>query len=137
MRGGEPPDDGRFSLRVRAELDALVVAREALRRMLTVHRASRRVHQEADLVLHELVINGVVHGGPGGGVGTLEIHGRVEGDLVVLQVHDEGSAGEVAPKQLTEDAESGRGLALVAGLSESWAVDRSQGTSVTAWLSLA
>jgi hypothetical protein len=60
----------------------------------------------------------------------------VDGRHIELTVHDAGTLGEVAVRPPTEDLEFGRGLAIVDALCESWVVDRTRGTRVSARIAL-
>ncbi len=95
---------------------------------------SRRV-EDASLVVHELVVNGLVHGAPDD-QDQIEVTGLVEDGRLVISVRDHGDQGTVSALPLTDDMDSGRGLAMVAALSSSWSVDRSSGTRVSATLPL-
>ena len=53
-----------------------------------------------------------------------------------MQVRDAGSHGAVEPRALKPEVGHGRGLAIVDALSNSWTVDRSEGTVVTAQVPL-
>ena len=90
---------------------------------------------DSSLVVHELVLNAVTHGEPDGD-GGIGLSLRVDGRELVISVHDGGSEGTVAPLPSSTSREHGRGLAMVAALSSRWSVDRSAGTTVTAWLAL-
>jgi serine/threonine-protein kinase RsbW len=124
-----------FSVRLPAELAACRVARKLLGELLEHARTTERVVGEAQLVLHELVINAVRHG-RGDREGRIEVHCSVRDRHVELSVHDAGSGGQVAVRPPTADQDSGRGLAIVAALSESWTVEQDQGTRVSARLAL-
>ena len=97
--------------------------------------SSNHVVDSGELVVHELVINGLTHGLPGGHH-RIDVSGKVSEDHLVISVLDGGHAGTVAPLPLTDDQAGGRGLAMVAALSSAWAVDRTRGTRVSAWLEL-
>jgi anti-sigma regulatory factor (Ser/Thr protein kinase) len=124
-----------FSVRLPAVLDSARVARQLLGELLAQVRTPDRRVGEAQLVLHELVMNGVTHG-TSDEHGDIGVYCALSEDHVRVCVHDEGTGGAVAPKAPTPDQDSGRGLAIVAALSESWRVDRSHGTAVSARLSL-
>ncbi len=82
------------------------------------------------LLASELVANAVRHG-----ESDVEIMIRLNGDAVRVEVRDR-SGGDALRREATEDAESGRGLALVEALSEAWGVDPTpEGKSV--WFELA
>jgi anti-sigma regulatory factor (Ser/Thr protein kinase) len=82
------------------------------------------VVEDVETVLAELAGNAVTHtasGGPGGEI-SVEVwqeirHGRI---VVSVAVHDQGSAGSPMMRQVSESAESGRGLRVVAGLAQRW-----------------
>ena len=126
---------GEFTLRLPAAVESARLARARLRELLAQLRSTGDVAREAELVLHELVMNGVVHGAPDSD-GMVEIVCAVEPGGLLIRVHDSGSGGDVAVRPPTDHLPSGRGLAMLAALSSSWAVDRSNGTTVSARLEL-
>jgi anti-sigma regulatory factor (Ser/Thr protein kinase) len=90
---------------------------------------------DATLVVHELVVNGLVHGEPDEH-DRIEVSGRIADGELVISVRDEGTRGTVAAQPFTDDRTHGRGLSMVGMLSSSWTVDRSAGTRVSARLPL-
>jgi anti-sigma regulatory factor (Ser/Thr protein kinase) len=110
------------------------------RRLVTDLLSSRvdpasEVVADATLVVHELVVNSLTHGRPDAR-GELEVSARITAGELVITVCDQGTGGTVAAAHPTDDADHGRGLAIVETLSSSWAVDRSSGTRVSARLQL-
>jgi serine/threonine-protein kinase RsbW len=129
------PADGGFAVRLPFRREAARTARDLVDTLLSELQARAELRQDAALVVHELVINAVLHGAPVPEVG-IEFAGRVDaGDLVIVVV-DGGHAGLVAAKPPSTDAPNGRGLAIVEALCVSWSVDRSTGTRVTARMSI-
>lgn len=129
------PADVQFSVRLPAELESARVARRRLHELLAPVGPSDRLSYESDLVLHELVVNAVVHG-TSDRDGMVEVACRLDATQLVITVHDHGTHGQVAARPLTADQPSGRGLAMVAALTSAWSVDRSDGTTVWARLDL-
>lgn len=70
---------------------------------------------DAEVIVSELVTNAVKHGA---GPVTLTI-GQHDQELVI-SVSDEAVDAEPAPRELTPDAFDGRGMHLVAALSQRW-----------------
>lgn len=112
----------------------------------------RHVVEDATTILHELVRNGIDHGAPCRDH-TLEVRWEVADDLLTLRVTDCGSPNGACPPECVDDdcsdhvdrwrrkiltpiapdALRGRGLHLVAALSESWDVETGEsGTTVSA-----
>ncbi|MFF0010902.1 ATP-binding protein [Streptomyces sp. NPDC005374] len=78
------------------------------------------------LCVSELVTNAVVHGVPPGR--QLRLLLRFDGRTVVVEVHDSGSG---VPHVVHDGDEGGRGLLLVAALSDTWGVrERALGKAV-------
>lgn len=78
------------------------------------------------LCVSELVTNAVVHGVPPGR--QLRLLLRFDGRMVVVEVHDSGSG---VPRVVHDGDEGGRGLLLVAALSDRWGVrERALGKAV-------
>src|SRR3954471_7057577 len=109
--------------------------RELVLELLADHRTTDELRHDAALVAFELVANAVAHGRPDDD-GTIELCCALEGDVLTVQVRDAGSSGAVEPRPLKPEVGHGRGLAIVDALSSSWAVDRSDGTVVTAYVPL-
>ena len=96
-------------------------------------RLDAELVHDVRLVTHELVTNAVLHGSPSP-QDTIEVYCALESRHLVVSVRDAGCSGEVVPREFSDERPSGRGLVMVEGLSESWSVDRSSGTTVTARL---
>jgi anti-sigma regulatory factor (Ser/Thr protein kinase) len=78
------------------------------------------------LCVSELVTNAVVHGVPPGR--QLRLLLRFDGRAVVVEVHDSGPG---VPRIVHDGDEGGRGLLLVAALSDRWGVrERALGKAV-------
>lgn len=91
---------------------------------------------EAATVLGELVANAIDHGRPVDG-NVIEVRfGWDPTGHLWISVLDGG--GPTTPVVVTPDPEAvrGRGLAMVAGLSTDWSVERDHGTRVTARLAV-
>ncbi|MEU6403721.1 ATP-binding protein [Streptomyces sp. NPDC046985] len=83
------------------------------------------------LCVSELATNALVHGVPPGRGFLLRI--RYDGAVVRLEVHDSGSGAPVIPDDPDASDEGGRGLLLVAALSDKWGVgERAPGKLVWA-----
>ncbi len=135
MTDGETVTEDAFSVRLPADVTACRTARELLGDLLRQAQAEDRLVHEAQLVLHELVINGVLHG-RSDAQGEITVQGAVVGGRLELVVEDAGTGGRIAVRPPTEDQDSGRGLAIVDALCESWTVDQTHGTRVSARIAL-
>lgn len=135
MASGDATPRDAFAVQLPADLESGRVARDLLGDLLTRSGTPDRVVRDAQLVLHELVVNGVRHG-RGDERGEIGVHCAVDSRHIELTVHDAGDLGEVALRPPTEDLEFGRGLAIVDALCESWVVDRTRGTRVSARIAL-
>lgn len=121
-----------FAVRLPAHLDSARAARRLLDDLLD-DRVPRLLVQDAELVLHELVINGVTHGRPDAD-GLIGVTCTLAEHHLDLAVRDAGEGGAITPRPWSDDQPSGRGLVMVAAICESWRVDRSRGTEVSARL---
>ena len=92
------------------------LAREFLRSATcSVHHS--QLVDDALLLTSELVTNSVLHGGP-----PLVVAVECDGTSMQVRVRD-GSSELPEPREAERSAESGRGLALVAAVSDDWGVD--------------
>jgi anti-sigma regulatory factor (Ser/Thr protein kinase) len=95
---------------------APALARDFLRdSSCTVHHSA--LVDDALLLPSELVTNSVLHGGP-----PLVIAVDCDGEQLQVRVRD-GSPAVPAPQEAAQSDENGRGLVLVAELSDDWGVD--------------
>lgn len=113
--------------------EAARAARSMVGQLLTDQGCPGHLVDDGRLVAHELVSNGVAHGAPDARA-EISFSCQVLEAYVVIAVLDRGSRGKVVPSPPSASRLSGRGLAIVAALSERWSVDRSDGTRVEAWL---
>ncbi|WP_228039788.1 ATP-binding protein [Streptomyces chromofuscus] len=82
--------------------------------------------EDVALCVSELATNALLHGVPPGRGFLLRV--RYDGDVVRVEVHDSGTG---VPRVADEPDEGGRGLLLVAALSDKWGVDeRTPGKAV-------
>ena len=106
-------------------------ARRFVRDQLTAWQVDAEVVELAQLCLSELVTNAVLHGGA-----NSEVTVELDDEVVTVLVTDSGGVDDVRRVE-SDDPElvSGRGLALVEGLSSSWGSEQTaQGTAV--WFEL-
>lgn len=89
--------------------------------------------ETAALLLSELVTNALRHGSPPGREIAVSLH-RLDG-LLRMEVED---AGDFLPRPRTPglDDECGRGLALIAALSDDWGVVPRRGPGKRVWVTL-
>jgi anti-sigma regulatory factor (Ser/Thr protein kinase) len=101
---------------------AASTARAALAEFCRVNEVPHPYVDDVLLVVSELVSNAVVHARarPGGG---LLVRWRQMGPELLLTVGDGGADAEPVMREVDVEAVSGRGLALVAGLSRRWWFD--------------
>jgi anti-sigma regulatory factor (Ser/Thr protein kinase) len=100
--------------------EAPALARSFLRSSTCVEHHSSVV-EDAVLLVSELVTNSVLHGGP-----PVVVAVDCDGEALQVRVRD-GSPTLPEPRDAGQDAESGRGLELVANLSAAWGVDPEDG----------
>ena len=96
--------------------EAPALAREFLRGATCAEHHSE-VLDDAVLMVSELVTNSVLHGGP-----PVVVAVDCTEDSLQVRVRD-GSSELPAPRDAEQTDESGRGLALVAKMSDAWGVD--------------
>jgi anti-sigma regulatory factor (Ser/Thr protein kinase) len=109
-------DTPRAQRRLSPGREAPTQAREFLRAASCVsHHAE--VLEDAVLLVSELVTNSVIHGGP-----PVIVAVDCDGDALQVRVRD-GSPALPARRTAEQEAEGGRGLALVETLSSDWGVD--------------
>ncbi|HWJ85115.1 MAG TPA: ATP-binding protein [Cellulomonas sp.] len=122
-------DGARFDdeLVVAAEPRAPRAVRQWVMRTIAELGVTGAANQVVELLTAELVSNAVVHG-PAGAVVRVRL--RVAGPLVRIEVTDAGH-GRPAVRHPEPTAPSGRGLALVEALAQSWGTTAdADGTSV-------
>jgi serine/threonine-protein kinase RsbW len=124
-----------MSVRLPYDPRAARTARRLVDELLVARGADEELRQDAALVVHELVMNSVIHGKPGPD-GEIELAWQVVGTQLEISVLDCGSGGTIEVRHPDDESPNGRGLAIVAALSTSWWVDHSTGTRVTARLAL-
>ena len=127
---GRGPDDPWTTLHLPFDTAAPRAARRHLLDDLTKAGLRDAVIVDAQVVLAELVNNGVEHGEPGPN-GTIETSWRILDDHLRLSVCDGGSASELRPMELTDDRLRGRGLAIIDQLADRWTFDATEGTRIT------
>ena len=92
------------------------------------------VTRAGSLLLSEVVTNAVLHGSIDA-ASTIALHFATSGDVLQVEVSDDGPGFDGAPREQIADAESGWGLHLVDTMAESWGVDEGRPTRV--WFELA
>ncbi|MFJ7271105.1 ATP-binding protein [Streptomyces sp. NPDC099050] len=122
----DPPSRSRFYLRT---LRAVPRARDFTRVALVDWRVDSRTDEIVQCV-RELAANAVRHGAPPGRGFLLKlVH---DGPVIRAEVHDSGEPMPHLPRTgASTDATTGRGLLLVAALSDAWGVrERNPGKAV-------
>ncbi|MFD5186896.1 ATP-binding protein [Streptomyces sp. NPDC058357] len=111
-------------------------ARAVLRAKLGEWRAGRAAAEDSELVLSELVTNGLRVPVPGDRLVGVRIECRGRGELLRLEVSDAGE-GRPEVQRPGELDKGGRGLLLVEALAHRWGVDeRRAGIGKTVWAEL-
>jgi anti-sigma regulatory factor (Ser/Thr protein kinase) len=91
-----------------------------------------RVHDDAALLVSELVANAVCHGLP-----PIEVEVRCDGTgSLEVRVTDHEPRPPAAAHPADSEAESGRGIALVDLLSDAWGVDQIPDDGKVVWFRL-
>jgi serine/threonine-protein kinase RsbW len=102
-------------------------ARAVVRRELGGHPAA----EAAVLCVSELAANAVCHSRSGLPGGTFTVSVRAGRDVVRIAVTDADGAAGPRLRHSRQPGTHGRGLAIVAALSQSWGCERAQGGRVT------
>ena len=97
--------------------------RRALASWLRYHDSPEPVIDDARLIVTELVANAIRHAHPLRN-STLLVRWRQEGSELLLSVSDGGGQTAPALRIVTEESESGRGLAIVEALCSRWRIER-------------
>ncbi len=111
------------------------VARRALVSELQMAGVPDQAVGDAALVISELISNAILHAYPLPGE-QIQVTWSVDGEAVELAVSDGGSATMPKVSQPPAAAIGGRGLAIVAHLSQAWGV-RIDEVGLTVWAVLA
>ena len=112
-----------------ADLQAARKARSFLDRTWCGNHHSALL-DEARLLVSELVTNAVVHGAP-----PIALRVECDGSTELVVAVSDGNPVPPLRRELTDDAASGRGIALVDLLSDRWGVDVT-GAGKTTWFRL-
>jgi two-component sensor histidine kinase len=86
----------------------------------------------ASLLVSELATNSLKHSESGKPGGTITVTVAVTPGELLVEVTDNGGGGEPAPRKAGDDREDGRGLQLVADLSDAWGYIAASGR-LTTW----
>jgi signal transduction histidine kinase len=99
------------------------------------HAVAAAVLDDAQLVVSELITNGVCHaGGSAGARLTLRID--LSASVLRLEVEDPGRGGAVARRPPDSDGGGGHGLNIVQMISERWGVERTPVGGTRVWAEL-
>jgi serine/threonine-protein kinase RsbW len=118
------PLQGPVSLNLPFSSQSAAEVRRALASWLAHQDCPEPVIDDARLVATELISNALRHADPLRNA-TLLVRWRREGDELLLSVCDGGAETRPQVVKATADAESGRGLAIVAALANRWRVEHS------------
>jgi anti-sigma regulatory factor (Ser/Thr protein kinase) len=125
------PATGQTTKRV---LESRPQAASEARRAVTTLPLPQETRTPLLLLVSELVNNAVLHAGSAGTPVELEI--TVSSERVRVEVHDGGDGFDVPSSDLANPLlVGGQGLAIVAGLSDAWGVERDAG-GCTVWCEL-
>jgi glucose-6-phosphate-specific signal transduction histidine kinase len=115
-----------------AGLDAPAAARAAVTDWMAGH-ISGAMLTDAQRLVSELVANSVRHSGAAADA-VLAVRGHVSADVLVLEVHDQGTGGSIRRRAPDMHAGGGFGVNVVETLSRRWGGNRDAGTRV--WVEL-
>jgi anti-sigma regulatory factor (Ser/Thr protein kinase) len=133
-RASGRPDGAAVAVRLPCDERAPAAARSVVAQCLS-ERVAADVRENAQLVVSELVSNGVLHSGACA-ADALVVRVGLSRTMVRLEVEDPGRGGVVAPRSPDLTIGGGFGLQLVQAVSERWGMERvtEGGTSVWAQL---
>ncbi|MCR6030914.1 ATP-binding protein [Nocardioides sp. zg-579] len=134
--GRQHDDETCVTMRLPYQPSSVRRARHLLTEDLRRSGLRESVVDDAGLVVSELLTNGLVHGRPNADE-RIAVSWCLRPDHLWLSVIDGGDVAELRPVDLNDHALSGRGLAIVDHVCESWRFDRTDGTRVTAELAYA
>lgn len=123
-------------LRVPHTAASVGVGRRWVREQLAAHGVARRLLDDVEVVVSELLGNAVRHAPPIAG-GALLVTWRLSGSVVMVTVTDGGSPDQVEPRGTGQLSETGRGLRIVEGLATEWGVIEQFGGLRTVWATVA
>ncbi|NHC24356.1 ATP-binding protein [Nocardioides sp. IC4_145] len=127
------PDPRRQALRLPYDLASAGTARHLITDDLERAGAPRRLQQDAALVVSELITNGVEHGQPLEDH-TVAVSWTLDHKTVEICVSDGGSGAHLQPAATDPTRPRGRGLALIATISDRWWAEPGHSTTVCAVL---
>jgi hypothetical protein len=125
---GKAPGVTQVSFRLPPATHSAPRAREALRSVMGAW-SDEETRDEAELLLTELVANGVRHAGS-----SLDVRLTVEHNLLRAEVRDGSS---LAPRPREADEHGGRGVLILDALASRWGVLGHPGAGKTVWFELA
>jgi anti-sigma regulatory factor (Ser/Thr protein kinase) len=123
-----------WHLSVPGGLDAAARVRHALEANLNGELSAER-RFDACLLVHELVVNSVLHAGADPSQ-TIDVEMTIDADAVRVAVSDNGSVSVPSVQRPDAEREGGRGLRLVELLSDVWGMRREGTRGTTLWFEL-
>jgi anti-sigma regulatory factor (Ser/Thr protein kinase) len=123
-----------WHLNVPGGLEAPARARHTMAANLNGELSDERKF-DACLLLHELVLNSVVHAGADASE-MIEVEMTIADDAVRVAVSDSGSSSIPTVRELDAERGCGRGLRLVELLSDVWGMRREGVRGTTLWFEL-
>ena len=113
------------------EVASVTTARRLVSDELTRLDVARRVLEDANLVVGELVMNGVRHGQPTAEGTVVVAWWLPAADVLRFSVCDGGEVERLEPRMPDPLTPGGRGLAIVDRLCRAWTYDTAAGTRIT------
>lgn len=115
------------------ELSSAGVARRAMAAQLSLVGLRETFVGDAQLVLGELVANGLEHGKPNAD-GVIIVSWCIYDDAIRISVCDGGTPETLRVPEFSDSSQRGRGLQIVDHLCAAWEVESDPGLRVTAEL---